>query len=155
MKCPGCGQWFDMRDLAQVADYIHDSEIEVLVGPIPPRRRAGALKTRGRRQASDSGLTITLAKVKWINGWSAAIPAVTRRRPQGRLERDPRRFHHAVGGADLRRGGGLGRRGWTLQEEALAAPAVEAGRSSRATMIKSRNSWNDQPENASQRKVTR
>jgi hypothetical protein len=36
-KCPVCWQWFDMRDLAQVADHIHDdSEIEVLEGP-PPR----------------------------------------------------------------------------------------------------------------------
>jgi hypothetical protein len=38
MKCPACSQWFDMRDLAQVVEHIHDSEIEVLVGPVPPRR---------------------------------------------------------------------------------------------------------------------
>jgi hypothetical protein len=39
MKCPACGQWFDMRDLGQVAEHIHDdSEIEVseALGP-PPR----------------------------------------------------------------------------------------------------------------------
>jgi hypothetical protein len=30
MKCPGCGQFFDMRDLSQVAEHVHDgSEIEV------------------------------------------------------------------------------------------------------------------------------
>jgi hypothetical protein len=30
MKCPGCDQWFDMRDLAQVAEHMHDgSEIEI------------------------------------------------------------------------------------------------------------------------------
>jgi hypothetical protein len=29
-------QWFDMPDLAQVVEHIHDSEIEVLEGPIPP-----------------------------------------------------------------------------------------------------------------------
>jgi hypothetical protein len=28
MKCPACSQWFDMRDLAQVVEHIHDSEIE-------------------------------------------------------------------------------------------------------------------------------
>jgi hypothetical protein len=34
MKCPGCGQWFDMRDLAQqVAEHIHDAEIEISEGP--------------------------------------------------------------------------------------------------------------------------
>jgi hypothetical protein len=37
-KCPVCSQWFDMRDLAQVAEHIHDgSKIEVLEGPAPPR----------------------------------------------------------------------------------------------------------------------
>ena len=36
-RCPVCSQWFDMRDLAQVANHIHDaSEIEVLEGPGPP-----------------------------------------------------------------------------------------------------------------------
>jgi len=30
MKCPACGQWFDMRDLRHVAEHVHDdSEIEV------------------------------------------------------------------------------------------------------------------------------
>jgi hypothetical protein len=38
MKCPGCGQWFDMRDAAQMAEHIHDGEIEVGKGPGPPPR---------------------------------------------------------------------------------------------------------------------
>jgi hypothetical protein len=25
MKCPGCGQWFDMRGLRQVFEHIHDA----------------------------------------------------------------------------------------------------------------------------------
>ena len=29
MKCPGCGQWFDMRDLVEVAQHVHDGEFEV------------------------------------------------------------------------------------------------------------------------------
>jgi hypothetical protein len=29
MKCPGCGQWFDMRDLSQVLAHVHDTEIEI------------------------------------------------------------------------------------------------------------------------------
>jgi hypothetical protein len=33
MKCPGCGLSFDMRDLAQVVEHIHDSHIEVLEPP--------------------------------------------------------------------------------------------------------------------------
>jgi hypothetical protein len=34
-KRPVCSQWFDMRDLAQVAEHIHDSsEIEILEGPV-------------------------------------------------------------------------------------------------------------------------
>jgi hypothetical protein len=28
MKCLACGQWFDMRDLGQVVEHIHGSEIE-------------------------------------------------------------------------------------------------------------------------------
>jgi hypothetical protein len=39
MKCPACGQWFDMRDLSQVAEHIHDdSDIEVSEAPGPPPR---------------------------------------------------------------------------------------------------------------------
>jgi hypothetical protein len=38
-KCPVCSQWFDMRDLAQIAEHVHDgSEIEVLEGPRLPAR---------------------------------------------------------------------------------------------------------------------
>ena len=37
MKCPGCGQWFDMRDLAQVFSHVHDAEIEMVEGPEPLR----------------------------------------------------------------------------------------------------------------------
>jgi hypothetical protein len=38
MQCPVCSQWFDMPDLAEVVEHIHDSEIEVLEGPVPPPR---------------------------------------------------------------------------------------------------------------------
>ena len=27
MKCPGCLEWFDMRDLGQVLAHVHDAEI--------------------------------------------------------------------------------------------------------------------------------
>jgi hypothetical protein len=37
-KCPACGQWYDMRDLGQVAEHIHSSEIEVSEAPGPPPR---------------------------------------------------------------------------------------------------------------------
>ena len=36
MKCPGCGQWFDMRDLGQLLVHVHDAEIEISEGPGPP-----------------------------------------------------------------------------------------------------------------------
>jgi hypothetical protein len=42
MKCPACSQWFDMRDLAQVVEHVHDAEIEFLEGPAP--RREGPLQ---------------------------------------------------------------------------------------------------------------
>jgi hypothetical protein len=29
MKCPGCSQWFDVRDHAHVMAHIHDQEIEL------------------------------------------------------------------------------------------------------------------------------
>jgi hypothetical protein len=33
MKCPGCGGWFDPRDLGEVAEHIPDAnEIEVAEG---------------------------------------------------------------------------------------------------------------------------
>ncbi|WP_213256215.1 hypothetical protein [Bradyrhizobium sp. sBnM-33] len=37
MKCPGCGQWYDMRDLGQVL-HVHDAEIEVIEGDGLPSR---------------------------------------------------------------------------------------------------------------------
>jgi hypothetical protein len=40
MNCPGCGEGFDMRDLAQVLAHIHDAEIEISEGPEPPAREA-------------------------------------------------------------------------------------------------------------------
>jgi hypothetical protein len=33
MKCPGCGEWFDMRDLGQMLADVHDAEIEISEGP--------------------------------------------------------------------------------------------------------------------------
>jgi hypothetical protein len=38
MKCPSCGEWFDMRDLQQTLAHIHDPEIEICEGPEPPRK---------------------------------------------------------------------------------------------------------------------
>jgi hypothetical protein len=29
MKCPGCGEWFDMRDLGEVAKHVHDGDFEI------------------------------------------------------------------------------------------------------------------------------
>jgi uncharacterized C2H2 Zn-finger protein len=34
MKCPGCGAWFGMRDLAQVLAHVHDAEIEIGEDPV-------------------------------------------------------------------------------------------------------------------------
>lgn len=34
-RWPVCSLWFDMRDLAQVAEHIHRRETEVLKGPEP------------------------------------------------------------------------------------------------------------------------
>jgi uncharacterized C2H2 Zn-finger protein len=30
MKCPACGQWFVMRDLAQVLAHVHDAEMRLV-----------------------------------------------------------------------------------------------------------------------------
>jgi hypothetical protein len=38
MRCPACSQWFDMLDLAQVVEHIHDGEIEVLEVSLPRER---------------------------------------------------------------------------------------------------------------------
>jgi CRISPR/Cas system type I-B associated protein Csh2 (Cas7 group RAMP superfamily) len=43
MKCPGCGEWFDMRDLGQVLAHVHDAEIEISEGP-EPLQPAGSLR---------------------------------------------------------------------------------------------------------------
>jgi hypothetical protein len=37
MKCPGCGEWFDMHDLGQVLAHVHDAKIEIVEVPMPPR----------------------------------------------------------------------------------------------------------------------
>lgn len=41
MKCPGCGQWFDMRDLKQALEHVHDGDFEIGEGesPLASRRR--------------------------------------------------------------------------------------------------------------------
>jgi hypothetical protein len=31
LKCPGCGEWFDMRDLDQVIDHIHDGDFDIVI----------------------------------------------------------------------------------------------------------------------------
>lgn len=38
IKCPECGEWFDMRDLAQLLWHAHDDEFEIEIGPGPPPR---------------------------------------------------------------------------------------------------------------------
>jgi hypothetical protein len=38
MECPGCGEWFDMRDLDHLLAHVHDAEIEICEGPTPPKR---------------------------------------------------------------------------------------------------------------------
>jgi uncharacterized C2H2 Zn-finger protein len=38
MRCPGCGEWFDMRDLDQLLAHVHDAEIEICEEPAPPKR---------------------------------------------------------------------------------------------------------------------
>jgi hypothetical protein len=38
MKCPGCEQWFDMRDLGQLLAHVHDQDIDIVEGPAPPPR---------------------------------------------------------------------------------------------------------------------
>jgi len=35
MKCPCCGEWFDVRDLNQLLAHVHDAEIEICEGPSP------------------------------------------------------------------------------------------------------------------------
>ena len=37
MHCPGCERWFDMRDLSQVAEHIHDGEFEIVTAKSPRR----------------------------------------------------------------------------------------------------------------------
>src|SRR4051812_45239584 len=33
MKCPACGQWFDMRDLMEVVKHVHNRDDGAEVGP--------------------------------------------------------------------------------------------------------------------------
>jgi hypothetical protein len=39
MKCPGCGQWFDMRELAEVFEHIHDGDVDLEQSPPPAPRQ--------------------------------------------------------------------------------------------------------------------
>jgi hypothetical protein len=34
MKCPGCGEWFDMRDLDRQLAHVPDAEIEISESPV-------------------------------------------------------------------------------------------------------------------------
>jgi Zn-finger nucleic acid-binding protein len=38
--CPGCGQWFDLRELDQILVHFRDPEIEISEGPEPPPSKA-------------------------------------------------------------------------------------------------------------------
>ena len=38
MKCPACGEWFDMRDLGQTLLHVHDPKIEISEGWAPSRK---------------------------------------------------------------------------------------------------------------------
>ena len=39
VKCPGCDQWFDMRDLGQVLEHVHGEESEIIEGPARTRQQ--------------------------------------------------------------------------------------------------------------------
>jgi hypothetical protein len=54
MKCPGRGEWFDMRDLAQMLAHVHDAEIEIGEGPEPPRVGRSAFMKRGASRSNAS-----------------------------------------------------------------------------------------------------
>jgi hypothetical protein len=41
-----CRQWFNMRDLGQAIEHVHNAEIEIGEGPEPAGTRRGALKWR-------------------------------------------------------------------------------------------------------------
>jgi hypothetical protein len=34
-EIPGCGEWFDMRDLGEVLEHVHDAEVEIGEDPPP------------------------------------------------------------------------------------------------------------------------
>ena len=36
MECPGCGQWFDMRNLSEVIEHVHDQDVVIIVADCPP-----------------------------------------------------------------------------------------------------------------------
>jgi hypothetical protein len=39
-KCPGCRKWFDLRDLKQVLEHLHDGWDEIEINEEPAHRRA-------------------------------------------------------------------------------------------------------------------
>lgn len=41
-KCPSCGKWFDLRDLKQVFEHIHDGRDEIELNEEPALQRKGA-----------------------------------------------------------------------------------------------------------------
>jgi hypothetical protein len=40
MKCPACGQWFDMRDLMQVVKHVHNADDDAEVRPVETKNKA-------------------------------------------------------------------------------------------------------------------
>src|ERR1700694_686533 len=71
MKCPGCGQWFDMLDLGKVIEHVHDADIEIEIGegPEPPACEGGCIEMaedsskpwtdEQLQQLADSGATLS------------------------------------------------------------------------------------------------
>jgi hypothetical protein len=61
MKCPGCGQWFDMRDLGQVLEHVHDGDIEIVEGSAPPAHKDQFTVIEGRKITAACRTAILLA----------------------------------------------------------------------------------------------
>ena len=62
MKCPGCGEWFDMRDLGEVIEHVHDAEIEIIGGP---GQRPAAIRARRRPSLHWSRVSFPLRCIAW------------------------------------------------------------------------------------------
>jgi hypothetical protein len=78
VKCPGCGEWFDMRDLAQVLGHVHDAERSTKLRRLVTGQCSERGAKKAKRSADRTARRIRMRghSTRWDYGFLPNSPAV-------------------------------------------------------------------------------